>query len=100
MDIREISAEKIRAMNDRVRYRDFYDFTAICAKLKVDLREAIALVRRKEIRHPISPQNIWRNWLLAKKDAATDNQSLFFSEKLDIKIIEEFLKYLSFDEIK
>ncbi|MBI2436907.1 MAG: nucleotidyl transferase AbiEii/AbiGii toxin family protein [Candidatus Magasanikbacteria bacterium] len=30
MDIREIAAEKMRAMNDRVRYRDFYDFTMIC----------------------------------------------------------------------
>ena len=26
MDIREIAAEKIRAMNDRARYRDYYDY--------------------------------------------------------------------------
>ena len=34
MDIREIAAEKIRAMNDRARYRDFFDFVIISNKLK------------------------------------------------------------------
>jgi len=29
MDIREIVAEKIRAMSDRARYRDYYDFVMI-----------------------------------------------------------------------
>jgi len=32
MDIQEIVAEKIRAINDRVRYRDFYDFSMINKK--------------------------------------------------------------------
>ncbi len=37
MDIREISAEKIRAMSDRVRYRDFYDFTMIAKNYQLTL---------------------------------------------------------------
>ena len=32
MDIREICAEKIRAMSDRARYRDFYDLFLMAEK--------------------------------------------------------------------
>lgn len=38
MDIREITAEKIRAMSDRIRYRDFYDFAMILKKLAINFR--------------------------------------------------------------
>jgi predicted nucleotidyltransferase component of viral defense system len=64
MDIEEIASEKIRAMNDRVRYRDFYDFTMICLKLDVNLAKVVELVRQKEVRKPIRPRNILSNWQL------------------------------------
>jgi predicted nucleotidyltransferase component of viral defense system len=54
MDIREITAEKIRAMNDRVRYRDFYDFATIMFTIKPDINEVCSLVEKKEIRKTIS----------------------------------------------
>ena len=57
MDIREICAEKIRAMNDRVRFRDFYDFYLITERLKLDINEVVALVRKKEVT-VIAPENI------------------------------------------
>ena len=50
MDIREICAEKIRAMSDRARYRDFYDMFLILNAHKIDLDEVTKLVEKKEIR--------------------------------------------------
>ena len=54
MDIREICAEKIRAMSDRARYRDFYDMFLILEIHQPDLEEIIGYIRRKEIRQSIS----------------------------------------------
>lgn len=99
MDIREIVAEKIRAMNDRVRYRDYYDFTMINKKLSINLDEVIDLVKQKEIRKPISPKNIKNNWQLAKTDKQNDYQSINFSEELPDTEIEQYLSQLNFDEI-
>lgn len=79
MDIREIAAEKIRAMSDRIRHRDFYDFAMIAKKLSIDLKEVIDLVRKKEIRSPISKQNILSNWELAKQEKQKDISSIHYT---------------------
>lgn len=99
MDIREISAEKIRAMSDRVRYRDFYDFVMIAKKLSIDLEEVISLVRKKEVRNPISRENILSNWDLAKQEKQQDITSIYYAEELDDQDIESELKKLKFDVI-
>ena len=100
MDIREIAAEKIRAMNDRIRYRDFYDFTMILLKLKLDLNEVIELVKQKEIRKTIGPGNILSNWSLAKKDKANELAEIRFMEELADEQVEEQLRRLDFAELK
>jgi len=100
MDIREIAAEKIRAMNDRVRYRDFYDFAMIVKKLDVDMIEVVDLVRRKEIRKTISKKNILENWKLAKQEKQHEFASIYYSEELDDSEAEVILKSLDFIEIK
>lgn len=100
MDIREIVAEKIRAMNDRVRYRDFYDFSMISKKLSVKLDEVVDLIPQKEIRKTISPENIMSNWQLAKKDKENELQSIYFSEELENEEINGYLARLDFPEIK
>lgn len=99
MDIREIAAEKIRAMNDRVRYRDFYDFTMISLKLDINLEKVLALVRQKEVRKSISPQTILSNWQLAKKDKHNELTAIHYSEELLDERIEAQLKQLHFTEI-
>lgn len=99
MDIREIAAEKIRAMNDRIRYRDFYDFTMIFVKLKLDLKEVIELVKQKEIRKRISSNNILSNWNLAKKDKANELSAIYFTEKLADEQVTEQLQKLNFPEL-
>ena len=99
MDIREITAEKIRAMNERVRYRDFYDFTMICLKLNINLAEVTELVRQKEVRRTISHQLILSNWQLAKKDKGTELAAIHYSEELSDESIEAQLKRLPFSEV-
>ena len=99
MDIKEIAAEKIRAMSDRVRYRDFYDFSIIVKKLKPDLKEVTELIRQKEIRKPISPNSVLSNWNLAKTDKTNELQSIYYSEELTESEIEGYLKTLDFPEI-
>ena len=44
MDIKEIAAEKIRAMSDRARYRDFYDLFLILEKYWLNLNEIVGLI--------------------------------------------------------
>lgn len=100
MDIREIAAEKIRAMNDRARYRDFYDFTMIFLKLKLNLEEVFELVKQKEVRKDISPKNILDNWNLAKIDKKNEFSSIYFMEELEDIEIEKLLNKLKFLEIK
>jgi predicted nucleotidyltransferase component of viral defense system len=98
MDIKEITAEKIRAMSDRVRYRDFYDFAMILTKIKPSMVEVVDLVGKKEIRKTISCQNILNNWKLAQNDKKNELQTICYSEKLsDIQILN-CLKELKFQE--
>jgi len=99
MDIREIVAEKIRAMNDRIRYRDFYDFAMINKKLSLNLKEIIDLVKQKEIRKPISSKNIKSNWQIAKNDKQNKSHSICFSQELDNSEIDSYLSKLNFAKI-
>ncbi len=99
MDLREITAEKIRAMNDRVRYRDFYDFAQICLKLSIDLEEVLELVKKKEVRKPIAPGNILRNWQLAQQDKTNEKLAIHYSEELADEQLEAQIKRLQFEDI-
>lgn len=99
MDLREIAAEKIRAMNDRVRYRDFYDFAMICLKLNIDLKEVLNLVRRKEVRKPISCHNILSNWQLAREDKTNEKLAIYYTEEIADEQIEAQIKRLQFETI-
>lgn len=99
MDIREIAAEKIRAMNDRARYRDFFDFVIISNKLKINLKEILDLVRQKEIRKTISQDNILNNWGVAKLDRQEDLQTIYLTKELSDGEIENTLNELHFDSI-
>jgi len=99
MDIREIAAEKIRAMSGRIRYRDFYDFSMILNKLDIDLNEVIDLVKQKEIREPISQAKILSNWRLAKNDKKNELRTICCSQDLPNAQVDKFLKNLNFAEI-
>ena len=99
MDIREITAEKIRAMSDRVRYRDFYDFAMIVKSLIIDIDEVLKLVRQKEVRKTISKENILNNWQLARQEKHKDLNSIRYTKELSNEEIEEELDKLKFEAI-
>ncbi|MDD3922964.1 MAG: nucleotidyl transferase AbiEii/AbiGii toxin family protein [Endomicrobiaceae bacterium] len=100
MDIREIAAEKIRAMSDRARYRDYYDFVMIVKKLKIDVREVIQLIKQKEIRKTISTGNILSNWKIAKIDKQEDLQNIYYTETIEDEETEKEILKLKFDPIE
>lgn len=100
MDIREICAEKIRAMSDRARYRDFYDMFLILEIHQPDLEEIIGYVRRKEIRQSISKTSIMKNWVITRAEKESDRQTTYYSRPVDDHLIEEMIQNMPFDEIK
>lgn len=99
MDIREICAEKIRAMSDRFRYRDFYDFYQILKNFDINLDEIVELVKKKEIRKPISKKKILENWQVVKKDKQAEYSSLHYKEDVFDEEIEKAIQKLTFDEL-
>lgn len=99
MDIREIMAEKIRAMSDRARYRDYYDFVMIIKKIKIEIKEIIELVKQKEVRKIISTNNILNNWEVAKIDKQEDLQNIYYTEEIKDEEIEKELFKLKFKPI-
>lgn len=100
MDIREVSAEKLRAMSDRARYRDFYDQYMISKLYSINFEEIFGLVKKKEIREPISHKNIFLNWQIAKEERIKEFQVVYYKEELSNNDIEQMIKSLSFEEIK
>jgi predicted nucleotidyltransferase component of viral defense system len=100
MDEREIGAEKIRAMSDRARYRDFYDFYLLDEKYHVDLEEVGSFISRKEIRNPIMKANIMRNWRIALTQREKEMDQVFYSQKVDDGLIENLVEKLPITEIR
>lgn len=77
MQLKEILAEKIRAMNERARYRDFYDFAIVLKYNSFDLEEIVGILKQKELRQPLRGESILKNLELsidAKKSGAENLQ--------------------------
>ena len=91
MDIREICAEKLRAMSDRARYRDFFDVYLILKTHKLDLQEIISYLRQKEIRKPVSKSSILQRWALTRDQREVEKQAIYYSETVEDLMIEEML---------
>jgi predicted nucleotidyltransferase component of viral defense system len=83
MDIREICAEKIRAMSDRARYRDFYDMFLVLDTHNIDLKEVMELVKKKEIRQPITKTNIEKNWQIVLTQKEKEMSQIYYSKQLE-----------------
>lgn len=101
MDIREIYAEKLRAMSDRARYRDFYDFILITREYQPDLIDTIHLVAQKEVRKPISKESILNNWKIVSKTRRDEIDLVYYKQDVsnDEQGMESLLKKLKFDII-
>jgi predicted nucleotidyltransferase component of viral defense system len=99
MDVREICTEKIRAMSDRARYRDFYDFSLLTEMHHIDLDEIITYVGKKEIRKPITKSNIRNNWAIVGTQKDEEMSQIFYSRKVEDAQIEDAINRLPFSEI-
>ena len=99
MDKREICAEKIRAVSQRARYRDFYDLYFLLNELGVDFGEALDILKQKEIRIPVIAANIAKNWSVAKEQMASDLGSIYCSEEIPNKDLENLIRDIQFDDL-
>lgn len=99
MDIKEICAEKIRAMSDRARYRDFYDIYLLLEKYKLDLDEIVSYVKQKEIRGPITKASIQTNWKVIATEKEQEMGQIYYSRQVEDSQIEALIKGLPFDGI-
>ncbi len=99
MDIKEICAEKIRAMNDRARYRDFYDIFLLMEKYQLDLDEIITYVRQKEIRQPITKANILTNWQVITSGKEQEMGQIYYAKQVKEAQIMELIQRLPFENI-
>ena len=100
MDIKEIASEKIRAMSDRARYRDFYDLFLLLEKYPLDLTEILGYIKQKEIRKPITKASIKKNWLVIGTQKTAEMNQIFYSRSVDDKDITAMIKRLPFKEIQ
>jgi len=99
MDIREICAEKIRAMSDRARYRDFYDMYLVLDTHNIDLKEVVELVKRKEVRQPITKVNIEKNWQIVLTQKKKEMGQIYYSRQVEDSDIEKMIRSLPLTEI-
>jgi len=97
MNIKEICAEKIRAMSGRARYRDFYDIYTLLEKYQLDLNEIVSYVRQKEIRQPITKASIQTNWKVISSEKEPEKGQIYFSKQVEDNQIVSLIQRLPFD---
>ncbi|HAJ95937.1 MAG TPA: hypothetical protein DCP02_06865 [Actinobacteria bacterium] len=95
MDPVEICAEKIRAANDRFRYRDFYDLYMLVNKYGIDLSESIKIISKKEIRKPISKFNIVRNLNYTFEGKKDRVDVIIYKEEISNEKMKAFIEDLN-----
>lgn len=100
MDVKEICAEKIRAVAQRARYRDFYDLYYLINELSLQINQAVELLRKKEIREPIIAANISINWSVAQEQQERDLGSIYCSRSVSNQAIERMISKINFEDIK
>ncbi len=91
MDVREICAEKIRAASDRARYRDFYDLVLLFESEGFNIGEITELVKKKEIRKPITSESMYKNWQIAKQELDKELARIYYAKKIGDKEIEPLI---------
>ena len=100
MDVREICAEKLRAMSDRARYRDFYDMYLLLRDLDIDFAEVVTLLRRKEIRQPVRQENVLVNWRVAQRFKREDMATILVKEQVGDELISAMIADFDFAPIE
>ncbi len=95
MDPIEICAEKIRACNDRFRYRDFYDLYMMVNEYGTDIKKSIKIIPKKEIRKDISKENIIRNLGYALEEVSKKADTVYYKKEIDSEKLNNFFMKLN-----
>lgn len=101
MDIKEICSEKIRAMSDRARYRDFYDYFLLMQHFPLGFSEIYNLMKQKETRKVVSKESIMKNWEFAKEGKLKEKSTVYYQDEVynNDQLITTVLEKLNFDPI-
>ncbi|KUK67366.1 MAG: hypothetical protein XD87_0173 [candidate division WS6 bacterium 36_33] len=94
MDPTEICAEKLRACNDRFRYRDFYDLYMMIKTLDLDLKDVISLIPQKEIRKPFSKKNVTENLNFALNEISEQGDTVSYKKDVGKEDLIRFFNSL------
>jgi uncharacterized protein len=82
MDVKEICAEKLRAVNERARYRDFYDLALIMRIYNIAPDEVTSILLKKEIRKPLNKDLVFENLNIAESALLSGSENIFYKESL------------------
>lgn len=88
----EICAEKIRAINERARYRDFYDLALIMKGSGFKPEEIVEILKKKELRKPLSKGSILDNLEIAEEAQSSGAESLYYREEISVEEIHKNLQ--------
>jgi len=91
MDLSEICAEKIRAINERARYRDFYDLAMTFRNSSLELSYVINILKKKELRKPLKRQFILENLNIAQEAKNKGLENLYYREEITRDEIDQML---------
>jgi predicted nucleotidyltransferase component of viral defense system len=82
MALPEVCAEKVRAMNERARYRDFYDLAMVIQKHAVEPERIGEILAKKELRKPLSGESILANLKIADEARRSGAENLYYQEEI------------------
>ncbi|MCL4473059.1 MAG: nucleotidyl transferase AbiEii/AbiGii toxin family protein [Actinobacteria bacterium] len=88
MTAKEICAEKVRAVNERARYRDFYDLAMMMKKNGFAPKEILEILKQKELRKPLSKESILENLEIAEEAKSSGAESLYYREEIGTKTLK------------
>lgn len=88
MSLDEICAEKIRAINERARYRDFYDLAMVLKNNDFKPKEILKILKQKEQRKPLSSKSILSNLEIAEEAKKSGAENLYYRYRADISAEE------------
>lgn len=92
MAIKEICAEKVRAVNERARYRDFYDLAMVMNNNGFDPKEILEILQKKELRKPLSRDSVLENLEIAEEARKSGAESLYYREEISDAEMKKNLK--------
>ena len=92
MSIKEICAEKVRAVNERARYRDFYDLAMVMKDNSFDPVEIMGILKKKELRKQLSKDSVLENLEIAEEAKGSGAESLYYREEIGEDEMKKSLK--------